>query len=106
MERDLFRRFTSTDGGFAFYHMIRLAYASVADLAIIPIQDVLGLGSEARTNIPGTIVDNWRFKLLPTQLRADAASMLYEQANLCGRLPGTAMACCAPEKAEGAQNDE
>lgn len=98
VERDLFRRFTSTDGSFAFYHMIRLAYASVADLAIVPMQDVLGLGSEARTNIPGTIEGNWRFKLLPKQLRADSASMLYEQANLFGRLPGQEMAACAPDK--------
>lgn len=47
------------------YHwgMIRTAYQSVADLAIIPMQDFLGLGSEARMNTPSTVGENWRWRL-------------------------------------------
>lgn len=42
---------------------IRLLYMSVADVAITPVQDVLGLGPEARVNKPGTTGGNWRWKL-------------------------------------------
>ena len=47
--------------------------ASVADTAIVPVQDLLGLGSEARMNRPGTISGNWRWRLRPGQLTADVA---------------------------------
>ena len=40
--------------------LIRIALASVADLAVIPIQDYLCLGNEARMNAPATLGDNWR----------------------------------------------
>jgi 4-alpha-glucanotransferase len=39
--------------------MIRLAFSSVADTAIIPLQDILGLDARARMNLPGTAVGNW-----------------------------------------------
>lgn len=45
--------------------MIRLAYASVAGLAIIPMQDVLGKGSSARMNTPAATQDNWKWRLQP-----------------------------------------
>ena len=43
--------------------LLRAALASPASLAVIPIQDLLGLGSEARFNTPGTVAGNWRWKL-------------------------------------------
>lgn len=42
---------------------VRLALASRASLAVIPMQDLLGLGGEARMNVPGTCGNNWRFRL-------------------------------------------
>ena len=48
--------------------LIRLAFSTGARLAIAPLQDYLGLGSEARTNIPGTLGNNWRWRVLPEQL--------------------------------------
>jgi 4-alpha-glucanotransferase len=42
--------------------LIRTLLASVADIAVIPLQDVLGLGSEARMNLPGTIGGNWKWR--------------------------------------------
>lgn len=51
--------------------MIRLAFSSKAGIAIAPMQDYLGLGSEARLNIPGTTKDNWRWRLLAGQLTAE-----------------------------------
>jgi 4-alpha-glucanotransferase len=44
------------------WSMIRAAYASVADLAIVPLQDVLDLGSEARMNVPGVAKGNWSWR--------------------------------------------
>jgi len=48
--------------------MIRLAFSSEAQLAIAPMQDYLGLGSEARLNIPGTTANNWRWRVSKDQL--------------------------------------
>jgi 4-alpha-glucanotransferase len=50
--------------------------ASVADTAIVPAQDLLGLGSEARMNRPGTVGGNWRWRLVPGQLTRDTARKL------------------------------
>lgn len=50
------------------WKFIRLALSSVADLAIIPIQDYLGLGSEARINKPSTLGNNWRWRLLENEI--------------------------------------
>jgi len=47
---------------------IRLAFASVADMAVVPLQDVLGLGSEARMNTPGTIWGNWEWRFTSDML--------------------------------------
>jgi 4-alpha-glucanotransferase len=41
---------------------IRTVLASVANTAIIPLQDVIGLGSEARMNLPGTLSGNWKWR--------------------------------------------
>jgi 4-alpha-glucanotransferase len=48
--------------------LIRLAFSTRARLAIAPMQDYLGLGSEARTNVPGTLGGNWRWRLIDAQL--------------------------------------
>jgi 4-alpha-glucanotransferase len=42
--------------------MTRAVLGSVAQLAIVPMQDLLGLGTEARMNLPGTVVGNWRWQ--------------------------------------------
>jgi 4-alpha-glucanotransferase len=59
-----------TDGAPETIHLdlIELALATPARLVIAPLQDFLGLGSEARINIPGTTLDNWRWRFLPEQL--------------------------------------
>ncbi len=48
--------------------IFRTAYQSVASVAIFQVQDVLGLGNEARTNEPSTFGDNWKWRLYPGQL--------------------------------------
>ena len=48
--------------------LIRCAYASIADIAIIQMQDLLKLGNEARMNAPSTVGYNWRWRLNKEQL--------------------------------------
>ncbi len=65
--------------------LTRLAMASVADTAIVPAQDVLGLGSEARMNIPSRPSGNWAWRLAPGALGAQPAEWLAELAETYGR---------------------
>jgi 4-alpha-glucanotransferase len=62
-EREHTRRYLGTDGREINWDFIRAVLASVADTAIVPAQDLLGLGSEARMNRPATIGSNWRWRL-------------------------------------------
>jgi len=58
--------------------MIRSVLSSIADLAIIPLQDVLGRGTESRMNLPGTSKGNWRWRFRPGALTAELAEQLHE----------------------------
>ena len=51
--------------------VIKLALSSVADLSIVPLQDVLGLGAEARMNNPSQSTGNWRWRVTTKQLASD-----------------------------------
>ncbi|MDZ4200393.1 MAG: 4-alpha-glucanotransferase [Kiritimatiellia bacterium] len=61
-ERDRALRALGTDGSEIHWDLIRLAFRAPARLAVIPMQDVLGLGSEARMNRPGTSQGNWAWR--------------------------------------------
>lgn len=61
VEKDHYRRYLNVDGSNVAWDFIRLALSSSADLAIIPLQDVMALGAEHRMNIPGTSEGNWGF---------------------------------------------
>lgn len=84
-ERDFLRRYLGSSGEDATWDLIRLALSSVADTAILPLQDVLDLGSEARMNVPGAAEGNWRWRVSAEDLRADAAERLAELTVLYGR---------------------
>jgi 4-alpha-glucanotransferase len=81
------RRATRLDPGEPHWGLVELAYASPASLAIVPAQDVLGLGSEARMNRPGRAEGNWSWRLEPGQLTPALARRLRERAEAHGRLP-------------------
>lgn len=68
------------------WHMIRLAQSSVANLCIIPIQDYLGLGAEARINEPGTIGTNWTWRLLEGEITEEIIKKMKNMAKLYGRI--------------------
>ncbi len=65
--------------------MIRTALASVSNLSIIPMQDILGLGSEARFNTPGTLGGNWRWRFKKNSLTPEKATELREITKTYGR---------------------
>ncbi|MEK7699743.1 MAG: 4-alpha-glucanotransferase, partial [Planctomycetota bacterium] len=67
------------------WELIRLAMMSVANLVIIPMQDILGLGEEARMNRPSTIAGNWQWRLSHARLTPDASRKLLELTEIYGR---------------------
>ena len=69
--------------------MMRSAWGSVADLAIMQMQDLLGLGSEARINTPSTMGDNWTWRCRPGVFTDQLADTLRAETAQYGRLPET-----------------
>ena len=67
------------------WKLIRAAYASVADLAIIPMQDVLGLGSQARMNTPATSSSNWEWRMNDGAFSDSISDTLKQLAEIYGR---------------------
>ena len=68
------------------WDFIRAALGSRARLAVIPMQDYLGLGSEARINEPSTLGDNWKWRLLPDEFDGKLAEACRDLAWVYGRL--------------------
>lgn len=67
------------------WEFIRLGAMSAANTFVVPMQDVLGLGEEARMNRPATKGKNWRWRLLPHQLTHDLAEKFAGITETCGR---------------------
>ncbi|MDQ8205332.1 4-alpha-glucanotransferase [Pelagicoccus sp. SDUM812003] len=67
--RDHVRRYFNIDGSEVGWDLLRSCYKSVPRLAIVPFQDILSLGSEARFNTPGNAGGNWGWRYLPHQIR-------------------------------------
>ena len=80
------REYLATDGHDICWDMIRAACASVADMAIYPMQDILQLGEEHRINTPGSTVGNWMWRFDWTQVNAEHANRLQHLCALYGRL--------------------
>jgi 4-alpha-glucanotransferase len=85
--RDHVRRYLNTDGAEVHWDLIRAALASVADMALFPLQDALGLGTQACMNRPGTMQGNWVWRLQEDALTQALAARLRELASLYGRFP-------------------
>ena len=85
-EREFALRYLGGDGREIHWDFIRAALSSVADTAVIPLQDVLGIGSEARMNLPASVENNWRWRFLPSQLTPEVGSRLRQLTETYGRL--------------------
>ena len=84
------------------YHwgMMRSAWASPADLAVMQFQDLLGLGSEARMNIPSTLGDNWKWRALPDTFDEKLSKRLYREMRVYQRLPKAKKSASKPREAK------
>jgi 4-alpha-glucanotransferase len=84
-ERERALRYAASDGREINWDLLRLALASVADTAIVPLQDVLGLGSAARMNLPGRAAGNWAWRCVEEQLTPAVSARLAEVTSTYGR---------------------
>ena len=84
-EREFMCRYLNTDGSEINWVFIRTLLASVADTVLIPLQDVLGLGSEARMNRPATLGGNWRWRFPGGALSNQLANRLRDLTDLYDR---------------------
>ncbi|HZT38033.1 MAG TPA: 4-alpha-glucanotransferase [Bryobacteraceae bacterium] len=84
-ERNFTRRYLRTDGSEINWVFIQTIMASVADTVLIPLQDVLGLGSEARMNLPGRAHGNWQWRLREGDLTVAIAERLEELTTMYDR---------------------
>jgi 4-alpha-glucanotransferase len=84
-EREFCLKYLQSDGQEIHWDMIGAALSSVADTAIIPLQDVLGLGSEARMNLPASGSGNWRWRMKPGAMSDDLADRLKSLTQNHGR---------------------
>jgi 4-alpha-glucanotransferase len=78
MERSCVLEYLGTDGKDINWDFIRLALGSVANLAIYPLQDVVGLDTSSRMNLPGTVGGNWEWRLSPGMLTSWMMTRLKE----------------------------
>jgi 4-alpha-glucanotransferase len=85
-ERKFCLDYLNSDGREIHWDFIRAVLASVANTAIVPLQDVLGLGTEARMNLPNSTEGNWSWRYRAGALTDEIAARLKELTTLYGRL--------------------
>jgi 4-alpha-glucanotransferase len=84
-EREFCLKYLATDGKEIHWDFIHAALSSVADVALIPLQDVLGLGTEARMNLPASTGGNWDWRCQADALTDNLSARLKEMTELYGR---------------------
>lgn len=85
-ERELARMYLGDDCRDIAWALVRAAFTSVAQMAIVPAQDILSLGSEGRMNLPGAEHGNWSWRLAPGALTHEHADRLRRLAEITGRV--------------------
>ncbi len=80
------RRYANSNGNRIHWDFLRLAYSSVAHTAILPMQDVLGFGSDCRMNTPSTSKGNWRWRLAKGFVTEELKNALFDEARFYNRL--------------------
>lgn len=84
-ERCVCLKYLNTEGREIHWDFIRVAWASVADTAVAPLQDLLGLGTEARMNLPNSMSGNWAWRFSTASLTGEIGARLKELSELYGR---------------------
>lgn len=85
-ERETARDYLGCEQTDIAWGLIRAAYTSVAEIAVVPVQDIIGLGSEGRMNRPGATHGNWSWRLQPGSLTREHAERLRRLGEITGRL--------------------
>ena len=88
-EQDHVRRYLASDGHDIAWELIRLAFSSVANMAVIPLQDHMKRDNSARMNFPGKASGYWQWRFTPGALTDEIRYRLAELTELYGRLPET-----------------
>ena len=83
--RDKVRRYMNTDANSIHWDFLRTCLGTIADYAIIPMQDILGLGEEGRMNVPGVAENNWAWRYRKEDISDGLAEGLKETTKLYGR---------------------
>jgi len=84
-ERKFCLEYLNTSGAEIHWDFIRTVLASVANTAVVPLQDVLGLGTEARMNLPNSTAGNWAWRFKAGALTEEISKRLKELTELYGR---------------------
>lgn len=88
-EQDHCRRYFAMDGSDIAWRLIRAALASVSHTAVVPLQDMLSLGSAGRMNTPGVAAGNWGWRVRGDAFNSAPARRFRELVELFDRLPAT-----------------
>jgi 4-alpha-glucanotransferase len=88
LERAYCLDYLGSDGSEIHWDLIRAALASVANTAVVPLQDVLGLGSRARMNLPASEQGNWQWRFRAGALTHAISDRLRKLTELYGRKQG------------------
>jgi 4-alpha-glucanotransferase len=84
-ERKFCLDYLNSDGREIHWDFIRAVLASVGNIAIIPLQDILGLGNDARMNLPNSTDGNWSWRYAPGALTGELSDRLKALTELYGR---------------------
>ncbi|HEV3468125.1 MAG TPA: 4-alpha-glucanotransferase [Pyrinomonadaceae bacterium] len=87
LEKQTALAYLKSDGSEIHWDFIRAVLSSAGDTALVPLQDVLGRGSEARMNVPATMSGNWAWRFREGELTGDLAARLRKLSELYGRHP-------------------
>ena len=85
-EKKQIRDYLGSDGKDIVGDLVRAALASVANMAVIPLQDILKLDSSGRMNVPGTPRGNWSWRFLADDIREEHRTRLHDLTEMYGRL--------------------
>lgn len=85
-EHDFCLKYLNSDGAEIHWDFVRAVWSSVANTAIAPMQDLLGLGNEARINLPGSTDGNWYWQCKDGDFSDDIAARLLELTKIYGRV--------------------
>jgi 4-alpha-glucanotransferase len=86
IEREFCLNYLNTEGQEISWDFIRAVLASVADTAMVPLQDLLGLGTDARMNLPNSTAGNWSWRFKAVSLNDELAKQLRDLTALYGRV--------------------